>query len=139
MHSKNTMPQRVEYEKLVTGYEFTPASFKLDSEKVAAYLKAVEDSSPIYKEKGIVPPMAIAALAMASLSEGLVLPPGAIHVSQDLEFVSTVNINEPLTSYARVVRKIERGKFHMLTIGVKVLNQNKATAITGEIGFILPL
>ena len=130
--------QRIEYEKLTTGYEFTPTSFKLDSKVVMAYLKAVEDNNRIYEEAKIVPPMAIAALAMAAMSTRLVLPPGAIHVSQEVAFINTANIDEMLISYAKVNRKVERGKFHMLTIGINVENQEKTTVITGETSFILP-
>jgi len=131
--------QKVEYDKLVNGYEFAPASFKLDTETAGVYLKAVEDNNHIYKEDKIAPPMAIAALAMAAMSTGLTLPLGAIHVSQELEFINIINIDEMLTSYAKVNRKVERGKFHMLTIGINVENQKKTTVMSGETSFILPL
>ncbi len=131
--------RRIEYVKLVTGYEFAPTSFKLDTKTVKAYLKAVEDNNPLYEEKSIVPPMAATALAMAAMSAGLALPPGAIHVSQEIEFLNTINIDETLTSYAKVNRKSERGKFHMLTIGINLLNQKKVVVISGETSFILPL
>ena len=72
----------MEYEKLATGYEFTPVSFKLDNKVVMAYLKAIEDNNRIYEEDKIAPPMVIAALAMADASTRLVLPPGVVHVSQ---------------------------------------------------------
>ncbi len=131
--------QKIEYEKLTAGYEFVPASFRLDSERVMKYLNTVEDRNRIYEEHQIIPPMAMAALAMAAMSSGLTLPPGAIHVSQNLEFIDVVRIGEKLTSYTRVNRKMERGKFHMLTIGINVLNQQKATVLSGETSFILPL
>jgi len=132
-------PPAIEYEKLTPGYEFAPASFQMDSERVTAYLGAVGDQSSLYKEKNITPPMAMAALAMAALATGLTLPPATIHVSQSLEFKELVSIGEKLTSYARVNRKMERGKFHLLTIGINVLNQHKATVLCGETTFILPL
>jgi acyl dehydratase len=133
------VPQKVTYGELATGYAFAPADFRLDSEGVSAYLKAVGDKNPVYQEKNIVPPMAIAALAMAAMAAGLALPPGAIHVSQTLEFKHTVRPGQKLTSLASVKRKIERGKFHMLTIGIDVQNQQKTTVLSGETGFILPL
>mgnify|MGYP005854978053 CR=1 FL=1 len=132
-------PQKVDYANLIPGYEFAPASFTLDSERVRAYLKAVQDSTDIYEEDRIVPPMAISALAMTAMAQGLVLPPGAIHVSQELKFVDTVKQGETLTSHARVSRKVERGKFHMLAISINVLNQKKTPVLTGETSFILPL
>jgi acyl dehydratase len=133
------VPSKINYEKLATGYQFAPSSFRLDSQRVRAYLKAVEDHNSVYAEQQIVPPMAIAALAMAAMFSGLDLPPGAIHVSQSLEFVGLVRVGEELTSYARVSRKTERGKFHLLTIGIDVLNKNKVTVLSGETSFILPL
>jgi len=129
---------KIEYEKLTTGYEFPPSGFTLDSTVVEAYLKAVEDNNPLYAENRIVPPMAVVALAMAAMSQSLLLPPGTVHVSQELGFNRTVNIGETLTSYASVNRKVARGKFHMLSIGIKVENQKQETVITGETGFILP-
>ncbi len=130
--------RRVRYEELTTGYEFQPGSFRLDCKIVTDYLEAVEDNNDLYKKDGIVPPMVVAARAMAAMASGLALPPGAIHVSQELKFGDIVSLNETLTSYARVSRKVERGKFHMLTISISVLNQAKATVLTGETSFILP-
>lgn len=130
---------KIEYDKLTAGYEFAPTSFKLERETVTAYLKATGDKTGIYEGNRIIPPMAIAALAMAAILTGLALPPGTIHVSQELEFNDIANTGETLTSYARVSRKVERGKLHMLNIGISVLNQKKMAVITGECGFILPL
>ena len=130
--------QKIDYKELTAGYEFEPSGFRLDDGAVAAYLEAVEGDKDIYREKGIVPPMAVAALAMAAMAEGISMPAGAVHVSQDLRFLSTVGINEALTSYAKVNRKMERGKFHMLTIGISVLNQKQTVVLSGETSFILP-
>jgi len=131
--------RNIDYGKLITGYEFEPTSFRLDGESVMAYLDAVEDNNRIYEENRIVPPMAVAALSMTAMAAELSLPPGAVHVSQDLQFLSLVSINETLTSRARINRKVERGKFHMLTIGINVLNQKQMTVLSGETSFILPL
>ena len=133
------MQQKIEYEKLVPGYEFTSTSFKLDSTVIKSYLTATEDDSRIYEEGKIVPPMAIAALAMAAMSTRLELPAGTIHVSQELAFYDTANVGETLTSYARVNQKVERSKFRMLTMGIKVENKKKATVMIGESSFTLPL
>lgn len=131
--------QKTDYGELITGYEFAPVGFRPDGEMVTAYLSAIEGDKRIYEEDKLVPPMAIAALAMAAMAAGMSLPPGTIHVSQEFQFLSTVSINEALTSYARVNRKIERGKFHMLTVGINVLNQKQIIVMTGETSFILPL
>ena len=129
---------KIKYEQLTTGFEFAPSIITMDSKTVKSYIEATEDNSTVYQNK-IVPPMAIAALAMTAMAGSFELLPGTVHVSQQLEFLNTVNINETLTCYASVSRKVARGKFHMLTIGIKVLNRRQDTVITGEIGFILPL
>ena len=130
---------KIDYGELSNGYEFAPVSFRPDGEMVTAYLNAIEGDKSTYDKDKIVPPMAIAALAMAAMSQGLVLPPGTVHVSQELKFEDTVKTDETLTSYARVNRKVARGKFNMLTVGINVLNQEQATVLTGETSFILPL
>jgi acyl dehydratase len=131
--------RRAEYSELATGYEFAPKQFRLDKEKVTAYLKAVEGNRHIHDGREAIPPMAIAALAMTALSEGISFPQGAIHVSQELQFLDMVSIDETLTSKARISRKLERGKFHMLTISIDVQNEQKIPVLSGETSFILPL
>ena len=130
--------QKVEYSQLETGYEFAPSNHKLDASVLSTYLKAVEDTSYLYQDTNLVPPMAIAASAMAALSRDIYLPPGAIHVSQELQFIDTVSVNESLVSYAKVSRKQGRGKFRLLAVDLNVFNQNQKIVLTGKTSFILP-
>ena len=134
------MPEqkKVEYSQLEAGYEFSPASYKLDPATVAAYCQAVEETSSLYQDTGLVPPMAIAAFAMATLSEGLSLPSGAIHVSQEIEFIHTVSIGDTITCHSRVSRRQNRGKFHLLAIDLNVFNQDGRAVMAGKTSFILP-
>ena len=130
--------QKVKYSQLEAGYEFPPRSYKLDTSIVSAYLKAVEDTSRLYQDTNLVPPTAIAAYALAALSQGIDLPPGAIHVSQELEFMDTMSVNDSLISYAKVSRKQSRSKFHLLAIDLNVFNQNQTAVLAGKTSFILP-
>ena len=130
--------QKVEYSQLEAGFEFPPSSYKLDSTMVATYLKAVEETSELYQDTSLVPPMAIAAHAMAALSEGICLPPGTIHVSQEFEFLDTASIDDTFTSYARVGKKQSRGKFNLLVVDLSVGNQDMKKVLTGKTSFILP-
>jgi acyl dehydratase len=82
--------------------------------------------------------MAIAAQAMAALSKNINLPPGAIHISQEFEFLDTVTISDTLISYARVSRKQSRGKFHLLTVDLDVFDQRQKAVLSGKTSFILP-
>ena len=130
--------QKVDYHQLQPGYEFPAASYKLDSSVVATYLRAVEETSQLYQDTELVPPMAIAAYAMASLSESISLPPGAIHVYQELEFIDTVRVRDTITCHAKVGRKQDRGRLHLLTIDLDVFNQSQKKVLAGKTGFVLP-
>ena len=130
------LEQKIEYTQLETGYEFAPSTYKLDAAVLSTYLKAVEDTSYLYQDTGLVPPVAIAAHSMAALSRSICLPPGTIHVSQEFEFTEAVRVDDTLTSYARVSRKWGRGKFHFLDIDLNVCNQNQRTVLTGKTSFI---
>jgi acyl dehydratase len=131
--------QAMEFHDLNTGHRFPAASFRLDSDTVAAYLESVEETSPLYSGSDLVPPLAVAALAMAALSESLSFPSGAIHVSQEVEFLGEVTTRDDLTSHASVSRKQDRGKLHMLTIDFNVVNQSDKPVLYGKTSFILPI
>jgi acyl dehydratase len=130
--------QKVEYHQLEAGYEFPPSRCQVDSSMVAAYLEAVEEPGTLYRDTDLVPPLAVAARVMAALSDSLSFPSGAIHVSQELEFIGTVSAGDTLSSYAKVSRKQDRGRLHLLTIDLDVFNQEKKPVLTGKTSFILP-
>ncbi|MFH1651036.1 MAG: hypothetical protein ABID87_02875 [Chloroflexota bacterium] len=128
----------MDFAGLEPGDEFPPTAFQLDAETVAAYLEAVEGENHRRVAGETVPPLAVAARALAALSAGLELPPGAIHVGQVLGFRGTVKTGERLTSHARVARKIARGKLNMLAIDFEVRDERQTTVLTGETSFVLP-
>ena len=121
------------------GQEFPPAAFQVDSATVADYLKAVEEDNVIYQNTGLVPPMALAALALKALINTISMPPGTIHVSQEFEFIDAVNTRDTLTSQARVSRVQERGKLHLMTVDISVVNQEQKPVLAGKTSFVLPV
>ena len=135
------MPEqsKIEYQDLKAGQEFPPAAFQVDSTTVDDYLKAVEEDNAIYKNTGLVPPMAVAALALKSLISAISMPPGTIHVSQEFEFIDTVNTQDTLTSHAGVSRIQERGKLHLISVDINVSNQKQKPVLAGKTSFILPV
>jgi hypothetical protein len=130
--------EKIEYHQLNAGYEFSPVTHRLDPARVFTYCNAVDENAGLYQEAKVVPPMAIAAFAMAALSENISLPPGTIHVSQEIEFKGTTAVDETIISYAKVSRKQDRGKLHLMTIELSVLNQDKREVLAGKTSFILP-
>ena len=130
--------QKIDYEELDVGYEFPKTTFHLDSAMVSDYIAAVGETSSLYQDSKLVPPMAIAAFAMAALAKGFSLPSGAIHISQEIEFLGTIGTSDTITSHAKVSRKQKRSVFHLLTIDFRAFNQANKAILAGKTEFILP-
>jgi hypothetical protein len=130
--------QAVNYNDLITGYEFPPATFLIDSELADTYASAVGDTNSLYKDINAVPPTAAFAFAMTALSRGISLPAGAIHVSQDMEFSAMIHPGDSITSRAKITRNQKRGQLHMLSIGLQLFNQYNDLVAAGSTDFILP-
>ncbi len=130
--------ERIEYSQLNQGYEFPRTVYRIDSTMVADYLGVIGETNTVYRDTGLVPPMAVAALAMAQLSGNLSFPAGAIHVSQTFQFHRLASIQDSFTSCARVSRKHGRGKLRLMTIAIDVYNQKKGRVVSGETTFLLP-
>ena len=126
------------FAQLEAGYEFPPGEFTLDASRISNYLKAIGDASYPYLDARLVPPMAVAALALATLSNTISLPPGSIHVSQEVAFSGVVRMDDRLTSYARISRAQKRGKLHLIAVDINVRNQAQQTVPTGKTSFVLP-
>ncbi len=135
----------VQYDQLDVGYEFSPATYNLDAATISQYLEAVGESSSLYRQSdnpqaltGLVPSLAITTYAMAMLSQRLTLPPGSIHVSQEIEFLKAIEVGTRITCHAKVSQKWKRAKFHLLTVVLSVLDQSQELIQSGKVGFILP-
>jgi len=132
-------------DQLDTGYEFPPASYDLDAATISKYLEAVGESSSLYWRSdnpqaltGLVPPTAITTYAMTMLLHRLLLPPGSIHVTQEIEFLKAIEIGTRITCQAKVSQKWKRGKFHFLTIDLSISEQTGELVQSGKVSFILP-
>ena len=128
----------VDYRNLEAGYEFPPVSYRVDSSMVAAYLAAVEDDSDLYRDSDLVPPMAVAAHALAALSGTVSFPDGSVHVSQSVEFAGAVTAGDTITSQATVGRIQKRGRFHMLSMNLTARRPDDSVVFRGKTDFILP-
>ena len=124
--------------KLAVGYEFPPSIYRLEQETVGLYIKAVGSGGQLFRDGKLVPPMAIAAYAMTSLAQNMVLAEGTIHTQQELEFKKAVLVGETVTCRAKVSRNLARGKFHFLNIDLDVRDSHGRPVMAGKTGFILP-
>ncbi len=124
---------------LKSGYEFSPVTFELSPAFLTKYLQAVEESSGMYQTPPAkVPPMAIAAYAMRILSESIQLLPGAIHTSQELEFVKPVQVGTKITCLGKIAGIRSRGNMHLLSIDLFASNQDGEKVFSGRASLILP-
>ncbi|HEY91719.1 MAG TPA: hypothetical protein G4O07_07780 [Dehalococcoidia bacterium] len=129
---------RIDYRMLEAGYGFPPTSYRVDSSMVTAYLTAVGDDSDLYRDSDLVPPMALAAHALAALSGTVSFPDGSVHVSQSVEFAGTITTGDTITSQATVGRIQKRGKFHMLSMNLTACKPDNSVVFRGKTDFILP-
>jgi acyl dehydratase len=96
---------------LPRGHEIPVAGFGLHADDVRRYLEAVEDHTGAYGEgadgPAWVPPLAVAALTLRAVLEQVVLPAGALHTGQEVEFRRPVPVGSSLQPRARVAQRSE--------------------------------
>ena len=122
---------------LEKGHEFPPASFDLSEEWVDAYVAAVEDEAIGALDGGFVPPMAVAALAIRALLENASLPPGTLHIGQELAFTAPVRRGETLTVAARIASRGKRAGWVLIAVELRVAGDD-GTVMTGRVTLSFP-
>ncbi len=121
------------YDELTPGFEFPPVEYRLEEGIVADYVAVVG-----VEQTGHVPPLAVAARAIASLGELMILPPGTIHASQEFEFHGLVSPGDGISCVAKVIRKVSRGPIRMLTLEMRITNESGALIQVGRSAIVLP-
>jgi len=122
-----------DYDSLTAGQVFQRVEYTLDAATVDLYVAAVGASHP-----GYVPPLAVAARAIASLGGLIALPPGTIHASQEFEFSGLVPVGARVSCQATVVRKLARGPMRMLTLETVIDDEDGRTVQKGRSTIVLP-
>ena len=102
-------PAKLLLSDLPKGHEFSPTSFTLSAEDVVRYLDAVADGNALYLERGLAPPLCVAARALGALLELLELPAGTLHTGQEVDMQAGVPIGATLTLGGRIAQRSERG------------------------------
>jgi len=139
VQSKGNNGLPLSFDQLVAGYEFPVTSYELDASIISKYLEAVGRRSEQHAlATKFVPPLVIAAYTMTALSKSLVLPPGSIHASQELEFFKLVPIGITINCRGRVTQKLSRGKLRLLVIELDALNQDEEKVLSGKATLVLP-
>ena len=124
------MPEtNVTYEEMLPGYKFPPASYVMSPALVSKYLTAVDGAGD-----GFVPPLAMTAVAIATMAGSIQLAPGvvAIHASQELEFFRLVPVGATVECHITVAQKMARGKMTMLILALEIYEQGKDRVQSGK-------
>ena len=102
------MAARTPLPDLPKGHEFPRTRFRLTSDDVTKYLAAVTDSNAVYAERGLAPPLAVAARALGSLLDAIELPGGTLHSGQEMDARAGVEIGSELELSGRIAQRSER-------------------------------
>jgi hypothetical protein len=122
-----------QHHEIAAGYRYPVSNFKLEAGAVSDYLRATGDTQPFFTNLQRVPPLLVAAGALAELARGMHSPAGTVHTTQELEFRGIVHAGEKLTLQAGVENTMDRGELHTLTTGFSVLNNRGETLLAGRI------
>jgi hypothetical protein len=94
--------------ELAAGFAFEPVTFSVDVEKARSYREAVGDKLSFYDETGLVPPLAVAAIALGELLKSVSLPDGTLHVNESLSFRAAVQAGAMLECRAVLAQRSQR-------------------------------
>jgi acyl dehydratase len=130
------MPPRLD--ELPKGHRVPPFSFELSPEWVREYVAAVEDEAIVALDDGLVPPMATASLAVRSLLQGAELPPGAIHLGQEMTLSKPVRVGERLSVQAQIVSRGERQGWIVMGIDLNVADGDGGPVMQGRALLTMP-
>ena len=103
-----------------------------------AYLTSTADEIEIYQKFGIIPPLALAARALAGLLDKLDLPPGAVHGGQEFQGHRSAHLGEQVCIVADVARPSQRGHFRFIVAGITVRGRQGDLVLQGKTTVILP-
>ncbi len=103
-----TASPRVLLSDLPKEHRFPETRIELTPERIAAYTSATGDGCGVYQERGLAPPLGVAALALGALLELVELPAGSLHASQEADAHAGVPLDATLTLRGRVAQRSER-------------------------------
>ncbi len=130
------MPPRLD--ELSKGHEVPPFAFELSPQWVRQYVAAVEDEAIGTLDGDLLPPMAVAALAVRCLLEGARLPPGAIHLGQEIAFLRPLRVGQRLTVQARIASRGERQGWIVMGIDLNVETEGADPVMHGRALLTMP-
>ena len=128
--------------ELPKGYEFQATGLQITAADILAYVGAVQDANSVYQDRGLAPPLAVAAHALGALLQMIELPPGTLHTSQQVESAAGVPLGASLTLSGRIAQRSERAGLIISVIEFEVTVAHalaeKMPALTGKTTVMAP-
>ena len=129
------------YGDLEPGQEISRHRFELDDDVVDEYVAAVQDASVASTDSAdsrLVPAMAVAALSVRGVIQGLGIPGGSLHVGQEFQFSAPVRIGDALESVATLAQNSLRRDWRVLIVDCQVRNQSQVEVLVGKSTIMIP-
>ena len=131
----------IDYSKLKSGQRLSDEPLMLDAAAVSEYTAAVGDTSSPTAADGapLVPPMAIAALALSAVINALRIPGGTIHAGQELDFSQAVPVGAALHCTATLAQNSVRRNWRFLVVNLEAAAGDGKVVMTGKSTIMLPV
>jgi hypothetical protein len=103
---------------LTKGQPLPPFTLRIERADVNAYLDATGESPERWA--GIVPPLAVGALALGALLDEIAPPAGLVHTNQELDFIAAVPVGALLEGEFTVNQRATRRGTMFTTFGITI-------------------
>ena len=112
--------------------ELDLGGWEVTEQYLCDYLAAVGDSTAVYFQHSLAPPVALAARALGALLEYLDLPPGAVHSLQEIVTLEPVSFHQNITGTASVSSPKRRGGMEFISAGFTLRDGQAREVLAGK-------
>lgn len=123
---------------LSAGHTFAPISFTVEPERARTYRAAAGDTLALYDDSNVVPPLAVAALALGALLEHVSLPPGTLHASESVSFKAPVPAGASLECKASLTQRSQRAGWIVSVLDSEISHEGHV-AVTARATVLSPV
>ena len=120
------------------GQELEEVQVTLAASMVNEYISVVDDQSSIYAVSGLVPMTALAAIGLRTLLAGLGIPPGAIHIAQELESHGAARVGQSVLCRARVAQASRRREATFAVLEFTLTDDKGESILEGRTTLLVP-
>ena len=107
-------------------------TWELTEESVLLYIHAVGDTSSLYLESRLAPPLAVTAWTLGKMLKHLDLPSGAIHSLQGMEIIRGIRFGERVTASMTVGQPRRRGDLEFINAAYKLKDTCGQDVLLGQ-------